>query len=102
MSDEETTVPHNRPDVGHIIEVDLPHARVTLTQFVPIADKQDPAVEIEVWPKKGQSAFVVLSTRITRLIAERMIKMCDELEDMDPAPSNVVSMAHRKAKRLKN
>jgi hypothetical protein len=52
---------------------DMPHALVTLTGV-------DGDVEIEVWPKAGQSAYVVVPPPIARLIAERMVLMADAAE----------------------
>jgi hypothetical protein len=47
---------------------DMPHARVTLT---PIG----PNVEIEVWPKAGQSAYAVISPNVAILIARHLVEM---------------------------
>lgn len=47
---------------------DMPHARVTLT---PIG----PNVEIEVWPKAGQSAYAVVSPNVAILIARHLVEM---------------------------
>lgn len=83
---------------------DMPHALVTLTDV-------DGDVEIEVWPKAGQSAYVVVPPPIARLIAERIVQMADAAEqaapvpgdevtdDPDPAPDtpdNVVDLASRR------
>lgn len=47
---------------------DMPHARVTLT---PIG----PGIEIEVWPKAGQSAYAVVDPTVAILIAKRLVEM---------------------------
>jgi hypothetical protein len=47
---------------------DMPHARVTLT---PIG----PNVEIEVWPKAGQSAYAVVSPNVAILIARHLVEI---------------------------
>lgn len=47
---------------------DMPHARVTLT---PIG----PNVEIEVWPKAGQSAYAVVSPNVAILIARHLVEL---------------------------
>ena len=83
---------------------DMPHALVTLTDV-------EGDLEIEVWPKAGQSAYVVVPPPIARLIAERLVQMADaaeqasttpvepgtEVED-HPAdgPTNVVDLASRR------
>lgn len=54
-------------------QFDMPHALVTLT------DVQG-NVEIEVWPKAGQSAYVVVPPVVARAIAEHMVRMADEAE----------------------
>jgi hypothetical protein len=46
----------------------MPHARVTLT---PIG----PNVEIEVWPKAGQSAYAVVSPNVAILIARHLVEI---------------------------
>jgi hypothetical protein len=56
------------------IRFDMPHALVTLT----ITDTG--GVEIEVWPKQGQSAFVVVPPEIARQIAEYINRLADEAE----------------------
>ncbi len=53
---------------------DMPHALVTLTDV-------EGDVEIEVWPKAGQSAYVVVPPPIARLIAERIVQMADAAEE---------------------
>lgn len=83
---------------------DMPHALVTLTDV-------EGNVEIEVWPKTGQSAYVVVPPPIARVIAEHLVRMADAAEagdmadpaeagDTDPepaeAPGNVVSLAARR------
>jgi hypothetical protein len=88
---------------------DMPHALVTLTDV-------DGDVEIEVWPKSGQSAYVVVPPPIARAIADQISRMADaaehhppgsgatdevepdevEPEAGPPAPSNVVSLASRR------
>ena len=52
---------------------DMPHALVTLTDV-------EGNVELEVWPKAGQSAYVVVPPPIARLIAERIALMADAAE----------------------
>lgn len=47
---------------------DMPHARVTLT---PIGSN----VEIEVWPKAGQSAYAVVDPRVAVLIARHLVEL---------------------------
>lgn len=47
---------------------DMPHARVTLT---PIG----PNIEIEVWPKAGQSAYAVVSPNVAVLIARHLVEI---------------------------
>jgi hypothetical protein len=47
---------------------DMPHARVTLT---PVG----PNVEIEVWPKAGQSAYVVVDPTVAILIARQLLEL---------------------------
>ena len=100
-------------------QFDMPHALVTLTDV-------DGNVEIEVWPKAGQSAFVVVPPAIARVIAEHLVHMADSAEagpeaggaeaggpeatpvDDDQAveaersggpPANVVSLAARRKRR---
>ena len=88
---------------------DMPHALVTLTEV-------EGNVEIEVWPKAGQSAYVVVPPPIARAIAERIVLMADAAElaaeddaprdqpEEDPGtasgtgatPSNVVDLASRR------
>ena len=83
---------------------DMPHALVTLTDV-------EGNVEIEVWPKSGQSAYVVVPPPIARLIAERIVQMADAAQqsspeaeasghdaDEDPGdgPTNVVDLASRR------
>ncbi len=83
---------------------DMPHALVTLTDV-------EGNVEIEVWPKSGQSAYVVVPPPIARLIAERIVQMADaaeqpgpeeasdadpEIDSADAAPTNVVDLASRR------
>lgn len=69
---------------------DMPHARVTLT---PIG----PGIEIEVWPKVGQSAYAVIDPTVAVLIAKHLVELAsaqltalrlagdDDDEDTDPA-----------------
>lgn len=52
---------------------DMPHALVTLTDV-------DGDVEIEVWPKTGQSAYVVVPPAVARAIADRILRMADAAE----------------------
>ena len=52
---------------------DMPHALVNLTDV-------EGGLEIEVWPKNGQSAYVVVPPPIARLIAERIVLMADAVE----------------------
>ena len=47
---------------------DMPHARVTLT---PVG----PNVEIEVWPKAGQSAYAVVDPTVAVLIARHLVEL---------------------------
>ena len=47
---------------------DMPHARVTLTPM-------GPGIEIEVWPKAGQSAYAVVDPTVAILIAKRLVEM---------------------------
>ncbi len=56
------------------VRFDMPHALVTLT----VTDSN--GVEIEVWPKQGQSAFVVVPPEIARQIAEHINRLADEAE----------------------
>ena len=76
------------------VQFDMPHALVTLTDV-------DGNVEIEVWPKSGQSAFVIVPPDIARAIAERIRLMADAADAAvadapEPAPSNVVDLASRR------
>ena len=101
-------------DQDHTV-FDMPHARVTLT---PIG----PGIEIEVWPKAGQSAYAVVDPTVAVLIAKRLVEMAaaqlaaaqvtampraddgdgpdptdaDEDEDEDAAPDNIVDLASRR------
>jgi hypothetical protein len=90
---------------------DMPHARVTLT---PIG----PNVEIEVWPKAGQSAYAVVAPGVAILIAQQLGEMAvaqlgrvasamatDEAtrttedpgeESPAPEPDNIVDLASRR------
>lgn len=82
---------------------DMPHALVTLTDV-------DGNVEIEVWPKAGQSAYVVVPPPIARAIAEQIGRMADAAEAAsaaedapgqdEPGPvttgTNVVDLASRR------
>lgn len=52
---------------------DMPHALVTLTDV-------EGNVEIEVWPKAGQSAYVVVPPPIARAIADQIVRMADAAE----------------------
>jgi len=47
---------------------DMPHARVTLT---PVG----PGVEIEVWPKAGQSAYAVVDPLVAVEIAKSLVEL---------------------------
>ena len=83
---------------------DMPHALVTLTDV-------EGNVEIEVWPKSGQSAYVVVPPPIARAIAEQISRMADAVEaaateedapeeDAASAPAtNVVDLASRRRRR---
>jgi hypothetical protein len=87
---------------------DMPHALVTLTDV-------EGNVELEVWPKAGQSAYVVVPPPIARLIAERIVLMADAAEqdeadadalesssvadDGAEAPANIVDLASRRKPR---
>jgi hypothetical protein len=79
------------------VRFDMPHALVTLT----VTDEH--GVEIEVWPKQGQSAFVVVPPEIARQIAEHINRLADEADgpdDTDEAqPSNVFDLMSRRAAR---
>ncbi len=55
---------------------DMPHARVTLT---PVG----PNVEIEVWPKAGQSAYAVVSPGVAILIARQLVELAATLLPAD-------------------
>ena len=83
---------------------DMPHALVTLSDV-------EGDVEIEVWPKSGQSAYVVVPPPIARLVAERILLMADAAENaadaQEPAgqpelsagegtPGNIVDLASRR------
>jgi hypothetical protein len=96
---------------------DMPHARVTLTPA-------GAGVEIEVWPKVGQSAYVVVDPRVAVLIAQQLVELAAEqigaaglegelatvtVEDAsgstpdepvdastEPKPDNVVDLASRR------
>jgi hypothetical protein len=97
---------------------DMPHARVTLT---PVG----PNVEIEVWPKAGQSAYAVIDPRVAILIARQLVEMAalqlaaaaeeaaidetaidedgpgaadDAASPETDAPSNIVDLAGRRRK----
>lgn len=66
---------------------DMPHALVTLTDV-------EGNVEIEVWPKAGQSAYVVVPPPIARLIAEQLVRMAaaaeaDEDAEAEAAPPDL-------------
>jgi hypothetical protein len=91
---------------------DMPHARVTLT---PIGGN----VEIEVWPKTGQSAYAVVDPNVAVLIARQLVELAGtqlalEAEEGDVAgsspertddrtgdtrPDNVVDLASRRPPR---
>ena len=84
------------------VRFDMPHALVTLT----VTDEQ--GIEIEVCPKRGQSAFVVVPPDIARQIAEHIARLADEADatgETDPAdeaetqPSNVFDLMSRRAVR---
>jgi hypothetical protein len=47
---------------------DMPHARVTLTPM-------GPGIEIEVWPKAGQSAYAVVDPTVAVLIARHLVEL---------------------------
>ena len=68
------------------VEFDMPHALVTLTTV-------DGNVEIEVWPKAGQSAFVIVNPETATAIADTLQGMVEEL---DAVPANVVDLASRR------
>lgn len=84
---------------------DMPHALVTLSDV-------EGNVEIEVWPKTGQSAYVVVPPPVARAIADRILRMADQAEaaarttaeapeDVEEATapastSNVVDLASRR------
>ncbi len=69
---------------------DMPHALVTLTDV-------EGDVEIEVWPKAGQSAYVVVPPPIARLIAERIVQMADAAEQEAPAEDEAPGTAEAPA-----
>ena len=86
---------------------DMPHALVTLSDV-------EGDVEIEVWPKSGQSAYVVVPPPIARLVAERILLMADAAENAadaqeaaaqpelpagEDAPGNIVDLASRRKRR---
>ena len=88
------------------VRFDMPHALVTLT----VTDEH--GVEIEVWPKQGQSAFVVVPSEIARQIAEHINRLADEADEADEGdgsdgsdeaaevqPSNVFDLMSRRAAR---
>jgi len=68
------------------VEFDMPHALVTLTTI-------DGHVEIEVWPKSGQSAFVIVNPETANAIADTLLGMVEELAAV---PTNVVDLASRR------
>ena len=86
---------------------DMPHARVTLT---PIG----PGIEIEVWPKAGQSAYAVVDPVVAIASAQRLVALAatpltiagtelvettgadDDDVGEDEAPANVVDFASRR------
>lgn len=79
-------------------QFDMPHALVTLTDV-------EGNVEIGVWPKSGQSAYVVVPPVIARAIAEHLVHMADaaeaggrlpDEEASADAPGNIVSLASRR------
>ena len=59
------------------VRFDLPYALVTLN----VTDTS--GVEIEVWPKQGQSAFVVLPPDVARHVAAAIGRLADEAEAAD-------------------
>lgn len=77
------------------VKFDMPHALVTLTTV-------DGNVEIEVWPKSGQSAFVIVSPEVAQAIADTLQGMAEALTEPDDAdesletPANVVDFASRR------
>ena len=68
------------------VEFDMTHALVTLTTI-------DGHVEIEVWPKSGQSAFVIVNPETANAIADTLLGMVEELAAV---PTNVVDLASRR------
>ena len=85
---------------------DMPHALVTLTTV-------EGDVEIEVWPKAGQSAYVVIPPAVAREIGTRLLLLADEQDGAtddseadepspaelaaDPAlPANIVDLSRRR------
>jgi hypothetical protein len=90
---------------------DMPHARVTLTQV-------GPGIEIEVWPKSGQSSYAVVDPTVAILIAQELVELAaarltapklahepastgsgdEDAPDavIDPAPDNIVDLASRR------
>ena len=92
--------PHNRVGVGAIEVYDLPHARITLTQFLEM-EGQDASLEIEVWPKQGLSAYAVINPKTARQVANKILEICDAMDTQQlwPEPTNVVPM---KKKGLKH
>lgn len=82
----------------HVVEYDFPHARVTLTAMPPNGEKQDASIEIEVWPKSGQSAFAVIHAEHARAIAQQMIEMCDQLDALEEMENIIQLPLDRKPK----
>ena len=98
-----------RDESGMSKVFDLPHARVTLTAI-------GPGIEIEVWPKAGQSAYAVVDPVVAIAIAQSLVELSatqlastgsdePEPEPAGPdeadaneheAPGNVVDLASRR------
>lgn len=97
------------------VRFDMPHALVTLTVT------ESDAVEIEVWPKQGQSAFVVVPPDIARQIADHIQRLADEADGVGTAadeadqtdatnepgeapvlPANVFDLMSRRAARQRH
>jgi hypothetical protein len=55
----------------------------------------DGMVELEVWPKKGQSAYVQLPKALMNEVAQALFQVC--LVDETPPEDNVVQFRPRKS-----
>lgn len=70
---------------------DYAHARITITQ-------KDGLVEIEVWPKVGVSAYVILTPADAEEVGEMIMKLADDIEP--ERPDNVVSLDSRRKRPM--